>query len=38
MLDTKNPASSQKVSTKWVANFVKRYPELSYMYNRKFDI
>jgi hypothetical protein len=29
MLDTKNPASPQKVGTKWVANFVKRYPKLS---------
>jgi hypothetical protein len=37
-LDTKNPASPQKVSTKWVANFVKRHPELSSVYNRKFDI
>jgi hypothetical protein len=38
MLDTKNPASPQKVGIKWVANFVKRYPELSSVYNRKFDI
>jgi hypothetical protein len=38
MLDTKNPASPQKVGTKWVANFVKRHPELSSVYNRKFDI
>jgi hypothetical protein len=38
MLSTKNLASSQKVGTKWVANFVKRHPELSSVYNRKFDI
>jgi hypothetical protein len=38
ILDTKNPASPQKVGTKWVANFVKRYPELSSVYNRKFNI
>jgi hypothetical protein len=38
MLDTKNPASPQKVSTKWVTNFVKRHPELLSVYNRKFDI
>jgi len=38
MLDTKNPASPQKVGTKWVANFVKRHLELSSVYNRKFDI
>jgi hypothetical protein len=38
MLDTKNPASPQKVGTKWVANFVERHSELSSVYNRKFDI
>ena len=38
MLGTKNPASPLKVGTKWVANFVKRHPELSSVYNRKFDI
>lgn len=38
MLRTKNPASSQKVGVNWVANFVKRHPELSSVYNRKFDI
>jgi hypothetical protein len=38
MLYTKNPACPQTVGTKWVANFVKRHPELSSVYNRKFDI
>jgi hypothetical protein len=38
MLQTKNPACPQRVGTKWVANFVKRHPELSSVYNRKFDI
>jgi hypothetical protein len=38
MLQTKNPAHPQRVGTKWVANFVKRHPELSSVYNRKFDI
>jgi hypothetical protein len=38
MLRAKNPAHPQTVSTKWVANFVKRYPELLSVYNRKFDI
>jgi len=38
MLQTKNPARSQTVGTNWVANFVKRHPELSSVYNRKFDI
>jgi hypothetical protein len=38
MLQTKNPAHSQRVGTKWVANFVKRHPELLSVYNRKFDI
>jgi hypothetical protein len=38
MLRAKNPAHPQTVGTKWVANFIKRYPELSSVYNRKFDI
>jgi hypothetical protein len=38
MLDTKNPASPRKVGKKWVANFVKRHPELSSVYNRNFVI
>ena len=38
MLRAKNPARPQTVGTKWVANFVKRHPELSSVYNRKFDI
>jgi hypothetical protein len=38
MLRTKNPAQPQRVVTKWVANFVKRHPELLSVYNRKFDI
>jgi hypothetical protein len=38
MLYTKNPAYPQTVGIKWVANFVKRYPELLSVYNRKFDI
>jgi hypothetical protein len=38
MLQTKNPSHPQRVGTKWVANFVKRHPELSSVYNRKFDI
>jgi hypothetical protein len=38
MLNTKNPASPQKVGTRWVTNFVKRYPELSSVYNRKFNV
>ena len=38
MLRTKNPSSPQRVGTNWVANFVKRRPELSSVYNRKFDI
>ncbi len=37
MLHTKNPSQPQHVGTKWVANFVKRYPELTSIYNRKFD-
>jgi hypothetical protein len=37
MLQTKNPSSPQRVGTKWVTNFVKRYRELSSVYNRKFD-
>jgi hypothetical protein len=37
MLQTKNLACPQTVGTKWVANFVKRNPELSSVYNRKFD-
>jgi hypothetical protein len=38
ILRAKNPAHPQTVSTKWVANFVKCHPELSSVYNRKFDI
>jgi hypothetical protein len=38
MLRTKNPACPQRVGTNWAANFVKRHPELSSVYNRKFDI
>ena len=38
MLQTKNLARPQIVGTKWVANFVKRHPKLSSVYNRKFDI
>ena len=38
ILRTTNPSSPQRVGTKWVANFVKRHPELSSVYNRKFDI
>jgi hypothetical protein len=38
ILYTKNPSDPQRVSIKWVTNFVKRYPELSNVYNRKFDI
>jgi hypothetical protein len=38
ILRTKNPSSPQRVGTKWVTNFVKRHPELSSVYNRKFDI
>jgi hypothetical protein len=38
MLQTKNLACPQTVGTKWVANFIKRYLELSSVYNRKFDI
>lgn len=38
MLRTKNPSGTQTVGVKWVANFVKRHPELSSVYNRKFDI
>jgi hypothetical protein len=38
MLHTKNPSSPQRVGAKWVTNFVKRHPELSSVYNRKFDI
>ena len=37
MLHTKNPSQPQRVGTKWVANFVKRHPELTSIYNRKFD-
>ena len=38
MLQTKNPVRPQTIGTKWVANFVKHYPELSSVYNRKSDI
>jgi hypothetical protein len=38
MLRTKNLSSPQRVGTNWVTNFVKRRPELSSVYNRKFDI
>jgi hypothetical protein len=38
ILQTKNLAKPQKVGINWVANFVKRHPELSSVYNRKFDI
>jgi hypothetical protein len=38
MLQTKNSAHPQRVSTKWVTNFVKRHPELLSVCNRKFDI
>jgi hypothetical protein len=38
MLRTKNPACPQRVGTNWVANFVKRHPELLSVYNRKFNI
>jgi hypothetical protein len=38
MLQVKNPSRSPRVGTKWVANFLKRHPELSSVYNRKFDI
>ena len=37
MLHTKSPSQPQRVGTKWVANFVKRHPELTSIYNRKFD-
>jgi hypothetical protein len=38
MLRTKNPSDPQRVGVKWVTNFVKRYLELSSVYNRKFDV
>jgi len=37
MLRTKNPSRPQKVGKNWVSNFVKRYPQLSSIYNRKID-
>lgn len=37
MLRTKNPTDPQTVGVNWVANFVKRYVELSSVSNRKFD-
>jgi hypothetical protein len=37
MLNTKQPSSPQTVSKNWVTKFVKRHPELSSVYNRKFD-
>jgi len=37
LLRTKQPSHPQKVGKKWVANFVKRRPELSCGYNRKLD-
>ena len=37
MLRSKQPSSPQRVGTNWVTKFVKRYPELSSVYNRKFD-
>jgi hypothetical protein len=38
MLRTKNSSGPQRVGTNWVAKFVKRHPELSSVYNRKFDV
>ena len=38
MLRAKQPSGPQRVSTNWVAKFVKRHLELSSVYNRKFDI
>lgn len=37
MLRSKQPTSPQRVGINWVAKFVKRHPELSSVYNRKFD-
>jgi hypothetical protein len=37
MLNTKQLSSPQTVSKNWVTKFVKHYPELSSIYNRKFD-
>jgi hypothetical protein len=37
MLNTKQPSSPQTVGKNWVTKFVKRHPELSSVYNRKFD-
>lgn len=37
MLRTKNTSSPQKVGKNWVTNLVKRHPQLSSIYNRKFD-
>ena len=37
ILYTKNPSQPQRIGKNWVANFIKRRPELSYIYNRKFD-
>lgn len=37
MLKAKNPSHPQSLGKNWVTNFVKRYPQLSSVYNRKFD-
>jgi hypothetical protein len=37
MLQSKQPSSPRHVGINWVAKFVKRHPELSSVYNRKFD-
>ena len=38
MLQTKNSSGPQRVGMNWVSTFIKRHPELSSVYNRKFDI
>ena len=37
MLRSKQPTNSQRVGINWVTKFVKRHPQLSSVYNRKFD-
>ena len=37
ILRTKQPAQPQRIGKNWVANFIKRYPQLRSVYNRKFN-
>ena len=37
ILKSKNPSDPPTVGPNWVTRFVKRHPELSSIYNRKFD-